>query len=278
MTTCYFVSDLHGNKQKFEILAKEIARNKPPFLFIGGDLLPFIRISDKKFNNTENPFIREYLIPLFTNLQKQLGCNYPEVYLILGNDDYKTDIPGFMYGQDKDLWKCLDTSKVKFGPYMIYGYSYVPPTPFRIKDWEKYDIDKSINIGCLRPEEGFKSIPAADEDNTLIVDDLKQLVSDDSLEKAIFIMHSPPFGCDLDRMEGHISIGSRAIAQFIEEKQPYITLHGHVHESSRVTGKWYQKIGRTHSFSAAWDGEGLALVIFRIDNPSENERKIIEAR
>lgn len=275
MTTCYFVSDLHGKKQKFEMLAKEIARNKPPFLFIGGDILPFIRISDKKITNTENPFIREYLIPLFTNLQKQLGCNYPEVYLILGNDDYKADIPGFVYGQEKDLWKFLNSSKVKFGPYMIYGYSYVPPTPFRIKDWEKYDIDRTINPGCQSPEEGFKSVLSSSADTNLIAEDITELCGDDSLEKAIMIMHSPPYGCNLDQMEGNVSIGSKAIARFIEEKQPYITLHGHVHESSRVTGQWHQQFGRTHSFSAAWDGEELALVIFQIDNPVEHQRKIL---
>lgn len=276
MTTCYFVSDLHGNKHKYELLVREIARNKPPFLFLGGDLLPLVRVSDKRYNNTENPFIREFMIPLFQKLQKQLGCNYPEVYLISGNDDYKADMPGFKLGAEKELWKFLNSEKVKFGPYNIYGYSYVPPTPFRIKDWEKYDIDFTISPGCLKPEDGFKSVPLQPGDNNIIKDDLEALVGNDQLDKAIFIMHSPPFASLLDQISGNISIGSKAIAQFIEDKQPYITLHGHVHETSTISGNWRQVFNRTHSFSAAFEGEGLCIVIFQIDNPAMAERKIIE--
>jgi hypothetical protein len=63
--------------------------------------------------------------------------------------------------------------------------------------------------------------------------------------------------------------------RFIEEKQPLVTLHGHVHESSRITGHWNQTIGRTHSFSAAWDGPELALVEFDLENPGNAMRHLI---
>jgi uncharacterized protein len=60
------------------------------------------------------------------------------------------------------------------------------------------------------------------------------------------VLHPPPFGTDLDkapeltsdlrvRMEGNepklTSVGSTAVRSFIEERQPLIGLHGHVHES-----------------------------------------------
>lgn len=288
MTTCYFVSDLHGDKNKYELLVKEIARKKPSFLFLGGDLLPHVKISEKQkslsasnpqFSPSPSPpfppsFTDTYLIPLFKHLQDQLGCNYPEVYLILGNDDYKADLPGFERGAEKELWKLLNNSKVKFGPYWIYGYSYVPPTPFRLKDWEKYDIDNSVPVGAISPEDGFRSVPV-DDVNT-IKEDLQLLTGAEKLDKSIFILHSPPFGTHLDKIPGNISIGSKAIAEFIAERQPYITLHGHAHESSSITGIWHQQFNYTHSFSAAWDGKGLSLVIFQIDNPAMCERKILE--
>ncbi|MGE5317991.1 MAG: metallophosphoesterase family protein, partial [Chloroflexota bacterium] len=97
----------------------------------------------------------------------------------------------------------------------------------------------------------------------------------DPLEKAIFMMHSPPYDSLLDKIPGNRSIGSKAIADFIKNKQPYITLHGHAHETSEITGEWHQITGRTRSFSAAYNGPGLALVIFQIDNPDQCERKII---
>jgi len=276
MTTCYFVSDLHGNKLKYELLIREITRNKPSFLFLGGDLLPHVRYSDKQKSNDVNPFIKEFLIPLFKNMQKQLGCNYPEVYLILGNDDYKADIPGFLEGVDRDLWKFLNSNNVRFGPYNIYGYSYVPPTPFRLKDWEKYDIDKTINAGSISPDEGFRSVPVEPDELPMIMDDLYALAGDNSMEKAIMLIHTPPYNSLLDQIHGGVSIGSKAVARFIEEKQPYITLHGHAHESSTLTGNWRQQFNRTHAFTAAYDGKGLALVIFQIDDPQKAERRIIE--
>jgi len=274
MTTCYFVSDLHGDKHKYELLVKEIARKKASFLFIGGDLLPHVRVSEKEKENSVNPFFDEFLIPLFSNLSRQMGCNYPEVYVIAGNDDYKSDLPGFLKGAEKELWKFLDSSKVRFGPYHIYGYSYVPPTPFRIKDWEKFDIDATLPPDAIHPDKGYRS--TGDENmHSLIKDDIQNLTGDDSLSKAIMLFHSPPYNSMLDKIPGNISIGSKAIAQFISEKQPYITLHGHAHESSTVTGEWHQVTGKTHSFSAAYDNEGLAVVIFEIDNPADCRRLIL---
>lgn len=249
MTTSYFVSDLHGDKKKYEMLSQEVLANKPSFLFIGGDLLPHVKASDKEKNPVPNPFITDFMIPLFGKLSRQLGCNYPEVYLIPGNDDYIADMPGLELGAKKELWKLADNRKLKFGPYFIYGYPYVPPTPFRNKDWEKTEEQ--------------------------IAADLETLANDQPMEKAVFLMHSPPYNCFLDQIQGGISVGSKAIASFISEKQPYITMHGHIHESSALTGNWKEQFGRTHSFSAAWGGKELAIVVFKIDNPAENERRLI---
>ena len=276
MTTCYFVSDLHGDKVKYELLAKEIACNKPPFVFLGGDLLPHIKVSEKKKDPSVTPFFEEFLFPLFVSLQKQLGCNYPEIYLIAGNDDYKADLPGFEEGVKKDLWKFLNSSKVKFGPYHIYGYSYVPPTPFSIKDWEKYDTSAEIDPESTSPEIGFKSVTDDNTSLNTIAEDIESLTNGDSLERAIFIMHSPPFNSSLDKIPGGKSIGSKAIANFINSKQPYITMHGHAHETVDLTGTWHVQFKRTHSFSGVNSGDELAIVIFQIDNPAVCERKLIK--
>ncbi len=276
MTTCYFVSDLHGDKKKYELLAREIARNKPPFVFVGGDILPHIRVSEKQKDPSVNPFFNDFLFPLFIGLQKQLGCNYPEIYLIAGNDDYKADLPGFKEGAEKELWKFLNSSKIKFGPYFIYGYSYVPPTPFRIKDWEKYDISNQIEEGNIDPESGYKSTSENNDSSGTIAEDLDTLTYDQSMERAVFLMHSPPYNSALDKIPGGKSIGSKAIANFIDTKQPYITLHGHAHETVDLTGNWHVQFKRTHSFSAANSGDDLAIIVFQIDNPAVCERRLVK--
>jgi hypothetical protein len=118
-----------------------------------------------------------------------------------------------------------------------------------------------------------------------ILDDLKQLTGNEPLGKSAFLFHSPPYRTFLDRaamddmMVDHVpmdvNVGSIAIMRFIEEKQPWLTMHGHIHESSLITGHWRQTFGRTHSFSAAWDGPELALVDFDLEDPSKGRRRII---
>jgi Icc-related predicted phosphoesterase len=68
-----------------------------------------------------------------------------------------------------------------------------------------------------------------------------------------------------------VHVGSIAIRRFIEERQPLLTLHGHVHESARLSGSWRDRIGATHCFSAAHDGPELAVVRF---DPGKPERAI----
>ena len=63
--------------------------------------------------------------------------------------------------------------------------------------------------------------------------------------------------------------------RFIENKQPYLTLHGHVHESSRLTGVWKEKIGSTYCFQAANDSKELSIIKFDLDNPGRAVRVLI---
>jgi Icc-related predicted phosphoesterase len=105
------------------------------------------------------------------------------------------------------------------------------------------------------------------------------------MERGVFLFHSPPYKTFLDRaaLDGKlfdhvpldVHVGSIAIMRFIEERQPWLTLHGHIHESSSITGFWQQRFGRTMAFSAAWDGPELALVDFDLENPSAAIRHLL---
>jgi len=286
MTTSFFISDLHGSISRYESLFQEIIKRKPSFVFLGGDLLPHVRKSVKFGNEPIADFISDYLIPGFRSVQKQLGCNYPDVFVIMGNDDHRDEEKKLIEGEKKELWKYLNNSKYKFGPYMIYGYPFVPPTPFQFKDWEKYDVSRFVDPGSIPPTEGYRSVePDYDTEYSTIQADLETLTKDAPMEKAVFLFHSPPYQSYLDRagldgkMVDHVPldvhVGSIAIQRFIEQKQPYITLHGHIHESAAITGFWKQQFGRTLSFSAAHNGPELALVVFKLDDPSQVVRELI---
>ncbi|MDY0101678.1 MAG: metallophosphoesterase [Lentimicrobium sp.] len=286
MTTSYFVSDLHGSITRYELLFREIIRNKPSFVFIGGDLLPHVHRSVRLGQKEIPDFMKDYLIPGFKNIRRQLGCNYPEVFVIMGNDDHHIEEPAFLEGEKIELWKYLNNSKFKFGPYTIYGYPFVPPTPFLLKDWEKYDVSRYVDPGCVDPIQGFRTVvPDYDPEYSTIEKDLSALAGSEDMTKAIFLFHTPPYQSKLDRasLDGHkfehvpldVHVGSIAVQRFITERQPWITMHGHIHESARITGEWKQQTGRTFSYSAAHDGPELAIVKFRIDNPADCERIIL---
>ena len=79
----------------------------------------------------------------------------------------------------------------------------------------------------------------------------------------------------VDHVPLDVHVGSIAVRRFIEERQPLVTLHGHIHESTRLTGSWRDTIGRTHLFSAAHDEPELSLVRIDLDCPEEATRSLL---
>lgn len=79
----------------------------------------------------------------------------------------------------------------------------------------------------------------------------------------------------IDHAPLDVHVGSIAVRRLIENRQPLITLHGHIHESARLTGSWKDRIGNTHLFSAAHDGPELALVRFSPQNPENASRELL---
>jgi Icc-related predicted phosphoesterase len=265
-----FVSDLHGSTERYRKLYSVIETERPAAVFLGGDLLPNHRAA--ALGGVD--FIRDDLGPALRGHRSRMGSGYPRVFLILGNDDDRSSEQAFVDFDREGLWTYLHERWNKIGRYPVFGYSCVPPTPFQLKDWERYDVSRFTDPGCVSPEQGFRTVPV-DADSVrfgTIADDLDRLASGHDFERAILLFHSPPYGTVLDRaaldgrMVDHVPldvhVGSIAIQRFIESVQPLATLHGHIHESPRITGAWRTRIGRTHCLSAAHDGPELAVVRF----------------
>jgi Icc-related predicted phosphoesterase len=279
MNTCLFVSDLHGKMSRYEALLKLIRKEKPDFVFIGGDLLPHTS-AKLATDSADNNFVTDFLVRKFARLKEKMECNYPEIFLIPGNDDSRLEFESFAEGERTELWRNIHKRCVVAGKYRFYGYACVPPTPFKIKDWERYDILREVSPGCIAPSDGVFSIPPDfDPETETIQSGIRHLVKNDNLDFGIFLFHSPPFDTELDKITTGselLPVGSKAIRNFIEEDRPYITLHGHIHESPRLTGKWKQLIGRTWSFSSAHDGPELAVISFEMHYPLSAVRRLIK--
>jgi Icc-related predicted phosphoesterase len=285
MSLWFFVSDLHGHLSRYQKLFQVILAEKPEVVLLGGDLLPdglsYSRdLPDKGFTHT-------VLQDGFGALKTHLSSNYPKVLLILGNDDTRAEEIELMQGESLGLWNNLHFRKIEFGGFTVYGYACVPPTPFALKDWERYDVSRFVDLGCISPEEGWRSVPVSPQEirYATIQADLELLTNNSDLSRAIFLFHAPPHQTALDRvaLDGRmidntpldIHAGSIAIRRFIEKRQPLITLHGHIHESTRITGSWRERLGRTWAFTAAHDGAELALVRFDPAAPEKATRALI---
>jgi Icc-related predicted phosphoesterase len=259
----------------------------PTAVFLGGDLFPSYLLALSSTNISFPDFADDFLAPRFAQLKRALEKDYPRVFLILGNDDMRSAESAILAGTKLGLWEYVHNRRAMLSEFSVFGYACVPPTPFRLKDWERYDISRYVDPDCINPEEGMHSVPVPDSDlrNTTIKTDLEHLVGKNNLSNAIFLFHSPPYQTNLDRaaVDGKmidyvpldLNVGSIAVRRFIETYQPLLTLHGHVHESARITGLWKDKIGRTYTYSAAHDGPELALVRFRLDDLEASTRELI---
>jgi len=284
VTRCFFVSDLHGHQAAYRELFNRVASEKPLAVFMGGDLLP---LTFPSHNYPSHDFIYDFLLPELTRLRHRMTTAYPKIFLIMGNDDARTEEIAVLELQNQGLVHYIHNKHLELEPYTIFGYSYIPPTPFPLKDWERYDVSRYVGPGDVSPEDGIRTIRVDEYEKkySTIKDDLTFLVGDVSLDRAIFLFHAPPYHTHLDRCESDgikidgvpldTHVGSIAIRSLIETRQPLLTLHGHIHESSRLTGAWRDRIRRTHLFSAAYDGDELALIQFDLEDLERAVRRLI---
>jgi len=282
-TRCFFASDLHGSTDRYRALFAAVQLECPRAVFLGGDLLPH----HWAFLRGSGDFIPDVLEKGVRTVQEQCGDDAPAFFLILGNDDDRASEEAFIEGDRQGLWTYAHEHWAALDSEHVLGYAYVPPTPFLLKDWERFDVSRSIDPGCVSPEEGQRTVPV-DPDAIrygTIAADLERLAEDREVDRAIFLFHSPPYHTALDRagLDGKsvdhvpldVHVGSIAIQRFIEARQPLLTLHGHIHEAPRLTGEWRVQIGRTHCFTAAHDGPELALVRFDLDDLENATRELL---
>lgn len=165
---------------------------------------------------------------------ERLGGSDTRAYVIPGNDDpWSIDE---VLASGTSVVPCDERVEI-IGPHELVSLGYSNRTP-----WET-------------PRE-------LDEEE--IYDRLSRLTEQlEDPERAIFNIHVPPWESSLDTAfevdedlryvtkGGHpheVPTGSKAVRQIIEETQPLLSLHGHIHESKGVT-----KIGRTVAINPGSD-------------------------
>jgi Icc-related predicted phosphoesterase len=275
-----YTSDVHGNMAQYTKLFDYAKKHRANAVIIGGDITPKDPVN--RTIEKQGEFLKNAFIPLVKKFKKKTDC---EIYLILGNDDFKTNEK--ILKKYTGIIRYSDTILKLNKDFNIIGYPYVPLTPFIYKDWEKLDLmenTKSSSRGIILTEGIYatdtglmkKKFDLQNRKDT-IEHDLNIISKKCDPKKTVFIIHGPPYNTSLDILTNKQHVGSRAIRKFIEKHHPYLTLHGHIHETVDVSGKFMDHIGETICIGSGNHNIGTKIAIITIDlyNPINAARQII---
>lgn len=263
-----YATDLHGQIPKFECIKRIISDHD--ILILGADLLPKgLGATDKKIND----FIFRYLPDFFQHLY-----DIP-IIVDFGNDDWL-----LYYDYFKKVISAYNnvytTHMVcqEIGGYKFCGMNYVPDYPFNIKDWCRRDGKKIVDseqIGNpFTSVNGFKE-PIGDlkrfiSDVPTIMEELNYLPK--PTDKTIYLIHAPPYQSRLDVCRKrvmtldkddelgwklvNVPVGSVDVKAWIQKEKPWLTLHGHIHESFELTGVCINRVKDTICINPGQKGGG----------------------
>jgi Icc-related predicted phosphoesterase len=245
MSDWFFTSDLHGQTALYEQLLALAAAHRPGAVIIGGDLTPH------EVGEGGVRMQRVFLLGFVVEFARRLREASPdtELLLLMGNDDWRSNFD-CLEEQHGSLWQSVHGRAVTVGGQRVAGLSWVPITPFLIKDWERWedgDAERPARLEGMASHDGRLMPRAFDPEHRSpsITDALEELARLTPPGDTILVSHSPPRGTNCDLTGSRVHVGSRALRRFIERHQPPLVLSGHIHESPRVSGSHRDAIGRT---------------------------------
>jgi Icc-related predicted phosphoesterase len=266
-----FASDLHGRQAAYDELA-DLSRNlHPDILILGGDLLPAGRPAAELLKSQKH-FASHAFRQFLAGLRDAGGIR---VFALAGNYDLAAAFLELKNLEDDhfSVFLSAGSGSLDRGLRLVYS-PFVPPTPFPPKDFERLDIPDDAPAGqppqglltwsgkveAVEPDDHFKSKKSIQEE-------LQALPVPAGKERTIAVFHSPPHGTGLDRLYSGAQVGSRAVRRWIEETQPLVSLHGHIHESPDVSGIWAERIGATLAVNPGQNQPGVCAVFLDAENP-----------
>lgn len=295
-----YTADIHGNEVQYQKLVDYAKRISANAIIIGGDIAPKEFPSEKPedYIKGQGEFIEHMLPELFQPLKEKLPDS--NLFLMMGNDDCAANLD-ILERNDPNLYQIIHGKRINLtDDFDIVGYSYVPITPFAIKDWEKFDLShvppgleveyanrKKTNYrldGFKSTRTGWKEFQFKPEMEKLdsIQKDLTGKEFQKNADKTLYVIHTPPNNTNLDitsftSISKGQHVGSMAVRLFIEKHQPYLTLHGHIHETVDISGSFKEHIGDTLCLSAGNHniGDKLSVLVFDLYRPQDVKRILL---
>ncbi|MHA2009290.1 MAG: metallophosphoesterase family protein [Promethearchaeota archaeon] len=275
-----YVTDIHGIEWKHNEIFRIASSLKSDVVINGGDMLPF-----RGNLLHQGKFITGFFENYFSRFESS------GIYFLglLGNDDLRIFDDLFQQTCDKYSYVVNMAQKqfqIEGSKYEFIGMNYVPDLPFGLKDrarkdTQDFEYPRQVGKQYLSIPNGFQRLEdwiSYSEKIPTIEDEIKNLVKPSDISNTIYIFHSPPANLDLDVVFDGRKVGSKAEYEFFKKNQPKLTLHGHIHESPDVSGKWYSKLGDTICIQpgqSRQDKNSLTYVLIDLET-MEIERKVVE--
>ena len=266
-----YTADLHGDIGGYRALLALAQSTGAGAAIVGGDLLPHA-IRREEALGAQRAFIERELAPLLAEFHA--CCPGVGVYLLAGNDDWAAAIAaleplehaGLAYPLHERVYRLPTAnhrppitdrdqvvgrqSSVVDTELWLAGYACVPITPFSIKDYERRDQGPAppfdFGMAYVSASGAIETAdPQALAARPSIADDLAALAQQSDPAHTIYACHTPPADTPLDQMPRGRHVGSRALRAFVERHAPPLTLHGHIHESPDLSGRYVTRIGPT---------------------------------
>ncbi len=273
-----FTSDLHGDRELYDQLAELLRRQRPDLLVLGGDLL-----RDVDPSRPAGPQVAAINEGFAAEVDTWLG-ELPDLKIacVLGNHELVPNRDGFRELHDAGKVTLLDHERDwSFAGYHWLGYGCAPPSPHWAKDFERLDRagDATPEFAGVVWDAAAGDLREVDlalhfQERTPISDDLAAAPAVPA--PFILVAHAPPRETHLDRLpQVPYPIGSRGVRDFIETRQPMLSLHGHVHESPNVSGQVVDRIGDTLCVNPGQSHNHLHAVLFDLDRPGATLRHTV---
>jgi Icc-related predicted phosphoesterase len=172
------------------------------------------------------------------NVEERLAC---PVLFVPGNHDHQHPL------ESLDRYNC-DRRAVEIAGISIVGLGGAGPTPFGFPyEWSEKEAE-AILEDCLSVWEGNLDI---------------------------FLSHSPPVNCTLDRTERGEHVGSAAVRKWIERVRPRLFVCGHIHEAWGV-----EEVEGVPCLNAGAFGEpyGEEALVWVVEWGERGSRRIVSLR
>jgi Icc-related predicted phosphoesterase len=261
-----YASDLHGHEGLYLEFFETAWRLRARAAILGGDIAPHADVA------AQRRFYSEFLVPLVREYLAKPGA--ADLYYIAGNDDWKASLSVLEEARIERLRYIHGRSVSFLDGTWIAGLASVPITPFGMKDWDRWEE----GLSPAAKMEGFRSDPEGglraftfkgrerQESLAAELEAIEQALPSDGAP-LICVFHGPPYGTALDQITRGVHVGSRETRKFLERRRPLLGLHGHIHESPAVSGRFADRLGPTICVNAGQRmGSSLHAVWFSLDD------------